>query len=151
MILWLMPVLLTLSFIIKKHDIRNEMKEELKRENLQKVVLKKNEVKWVDDHEIWINNRMFDIKSKKIEGGVFIFIGLFDEEETELMQNENEAEEKKNDKTLVQFLKLIDNSFYNYLLQFYSHFESDDLAFFYSSPEINFPFCEIITPPPQGL
>lgn len=149
MILWLMPILLTLSFIIKRHTIRSEMKENLKAENLQKVVLKKSEVKWVDDHEIWVNNQLFDIKTKSSEDGVFTFTGIFDENETELMQNEKEAEEKDNENTLIRFLKLINNSYYNCLSPWHIALKINCASFPDKSSEIVSAFCEVITPPPQ--
>lgn len=142
-------MLFTIFFLIRKQDIRNRMKDELKTRSLETIVIPEKKVKWMDKHEIWVNNRMFDICTQKFENGIFTFTGLFDDEETELMIKEKETKEKNKDKLLAQFIQSIQNLFCN------SASEEDQIkalsfsSCLFISLKIIPPFLEINTPPPQ--
>ncbi len=127
------------------------MKEELGKRQLQTIVIPENEVTWMDKHEIWVNNSMFDIQTRKLENGVYTFTGLYDEDETRLVEKERNAAGKSHEqhKLLARLLKslpvfcceleeglsLLPNKIY------YS-------CFMLTHPVS--PFREILTPPPQS-
>lgn len=75
------------------------MKQELKYQTLQTVIVSENEVVWMDKHEIWVNNSMFDIHTKKLESGIYTFTGLYDKDETMLVEMERNAAGKIKSKT----------------------------------------------------
>lgn len=126
------------------------MKEELQHRSLVTLKVAASEVQWMDDHEIWINNSMFDISSKKLENGIYTFTGLYDKEETLLVKKEREVPAKNAARThlLAQFFKHLpigcavepasansisrerDFNLYNFLI-------------------LENPLKEILTPPPQ--
>ncbi|MBP7316102.1 MAG: hypothetical protein KA968_12865, partial [Chitinophagaceae bacterium] len=108
-LLGLSPLLFTLFISIKKEQIHYKMKMEFEKGALQTVVLPENKVVWMDKHEIWVNNSMFDIATKKLENGIYTFTGLYDEDETSLVEKEKESSEKNNeqDKRLSQLLKTL--------------------------------------------
>ena len=58
----LMPVLFTLLFLLRQQLIRHEMKEKLETSLLQTITIQVKK-KWceIDEHEIWFNDKMFDI------------------------------------------------------------------------------------------
>lgn len=74
------------------------MGKELGIRELQIVVIPENEVTWMDDHEIWVNNSMFDIQTKKLENGIYTFTGLYDAEETLLVEQERKEAGKADEK-----------------------------------------------------
>ena len=117
---------------------------------LQTVVLPENKVVWMDKHEIWVNNSMFDIATKKLENGIYTFTGLYDEDETSLVEKEKESSEKNNeqDKRLSQLLKTL--PIFCSLFKESYQFEKPYSLFFSFVPERHEkPFKKILVPPPQ--
>jgi len=91
----LTPLLLPISIDIKEQIIQWRMEEALeKTATLQTIILPEQEVIWKDKHEIWVNEQMFDISSKKLENGVYTFTGLYDRDETLLVKQEKESSGK---------------------------------------------------------
>ncbi len=126
------------------------MKQQFEIQTLQTVVQTESEVIWMENDEIWVNNRLFDVKSKNLENGIYSFIGLFDEDETNLQEIEktNSEKGKEQNKLLAQLL--------NYLPIFCS--QQNELnhtlrpcnflnSFVQKSTKT--PFMEILIPPPQ--
>ena len=64
--LGLWPILLAFYFTIRETLIHWEMKKKLESHELQTVIVPESEVIWMEDHEIWVNNSMFDIQTKKL-------------------------------------------------------------------------------------
>jgi hypothetical protein len=105
--LGLVPLLFIFILGIKKHDIRNRMKQKLESQSLQTIRIQEDEVNWMDEREIWVHNSLFDIHTKKLEKGIYTFTGLYDREETRLVELERKAAGKKKEqnKLLAQFFK----------------------------------------------
>jgi len=147
-----MPLLFILAFHVKQYDIRHRMKEKLENQLLQTIVIPEEDVIWVEGHEIWVNDRMFDIKSKKLENGIYTFMGLYDDEETALMKNTKDQRGKDNEenKLLTQFLKCIYTVFYSVRAETRDPGcqHEYELSFYTAMPVTQ--FREILTPPPQG-
>ncbi|MBL0304944.1 MAG: hypothetical protein IPQ25_02605 [Chitinophagaceae bacterium] len=149
-LLGLVPLLFILLITLKKHDIRHRMKEKIGQQQLQTIVLSEAEVIWMDKHEIWVNNSMFDIHTKNLDTGIYTFTGLYDEEETMLVEKERTAAGENNDQTklLAQLFKC---------LPVFCNQDTDivDLNFQYNSynqivhPNPIYQFREILTPPPK--
>lgn len=127
------------------------MKKKLESNALQTVVIPAEKVIWMDDHEIWINESMFDIRTRKLEDDIYTFTGMYDAEETALVLKQQKTTKKQSDqdKLLIQILNCLKN--------LYS--ESAEKPFTaFSSPGTHqsFPFSRlpdfvpaIPTPPPQ--
>jgi hypothetical protein len=144
------PLLFVLVVSIKKNDIHRQMKEKLKSQHLQTIILPENEVTWMDKHEIWVNNSMFDIHSKKLENGIYTFTGLYDDDETELVEQERNAAGKNNEqnKLLAQLFKCLPgfcNEYTEIATPLPDHYSYNSLI----SPIPISQFREILTPPPQ--
>jgi len=149
-LLGLSPLLFVLFISIKKEQIHYKMKMEFEKGALQTVVLPENKVVWMDKHEIWVNNSMFDIATKKLENGIYTFTGLYDEDETSLVEKEKESSEKNNeqDKRLSQLLKTL--PIFCSLFKESYQFEKPCSLFFSFVPERHEkPFKKILVPPPQ--
>lgn len=126
------------------------MKGRLETEKLQTIVLPEEKVIWMDKHEIWVNEHMFDIHSKKLENGVYTFTGLYDEDETELVKKERKTTDDNNgqDKLLVQFFKNLP-ALYDPAIGDINIPTSHYFFNFFGSQHSISQYKEIITPPPQ--
>jgi hypothetical protein len=104
----------------------------------------------MDKHEIWVNNCMFDIHTKKLEKGIYTFTGLFDNDETVLVEQERKAAGKNNEqnKLLVQFFKCLPGYCEQYTEITCPSSQYDRYNTLISPTALN-QFREILTPPPQ--
>ncbi len=128
------------------------MEERMKLEQgLQTVVLPEDDIVWMDKHEIWVNNQMFDIHSKKIENGIYTFTGLYDADETFLVEQQQDATEKdeEDDKLLIHFLKSLHNIYYNPPQEFYPISEEIKNQYYITNSALATQAADILTPPPQ--
>ena len=128
------------------------MKEKLETSLLQTITINEKEVVWMDDHEIWVNEHMFDIQTKKLENGMYTFTGLYDEEETTLVKKDKDTTEKNNEENqlLLSLFELLETTFIeneaNSLLTDLTIIEYRPLILQHMSS----PFINILTPPPQA-
>jgi len=148
------PVLFTLFFLIKQQVIRHEMKERLEEEAVCTIRVSEKDIVWVKyKKEIIVDGKMFDIKSFTKVNDVFIFTGLYDDDETELVKNfENDFNRKNNhsNQLLSELFKMIQSQFC----------DNPDQATIYPRQNTTYinltlsntlsPFINILTPPPQG-
>ncbi len=147
-----MPVIFTLLFLCKQQMIRHEMKEKLETSLLQTITINEKDVVWMDDHEIWVNELMFDIHTKKLENGMYTFTGLYDEEETNLVKKHKDTTEKNNEEKqlLSSLFQLLQSSFIDNEA---SSLITDHTITEYRSlilQPMSSPFINILTPPPQA-
>ncbi len=150
----MLPVLLVLLFIYKRDSIRHHMKEELEKQSLQVVIVKKKDIVWVKPgKEIFLNGKMFDIKTSETKNGYTTFKGLYDEEETALKKLLDEGWGKKGtDKTNVisHFFQLLKGIFNekdildNICLREATYYNS------YPNSKLKSSYIPILTPPPQA-
>lgn len=81
----LMPLLLSVGYLLKKLVLEKRMENKLEQGSLQKLVLKFNEFQWMKkDKEILIAGKFFDIKSYRIVNNTLEVTGIFDHEESKL-------------------------------------------------------------------
>jgi hypothetical protein len=147
----LAPLLFSLFITVEKYRIRKSMKEAFETHDLQTLRVPQNQVKWMDDHEIWINEKMFDILGSKLEDGVYTFTGLYDHEETKLVKMEKQGSpvNEKQTALLAQAFKSLPAFVieHNQLLQ--------PIPVTEYSCHKNFPaengFHKVITPPPRAF
>jgi hypothetical protein len=147
-----MPVIFTLLFLYKQQLIRHEMKEKLEISLLQTITINEKDVVWMDDHEIWVNEHMFDIQTKKLENGIYTFTGLYDEEETNLVKKHKDTTEKNNEKN--QLLSSLFQLLQSVFIEDDANSLNTDLIMAEYRPLIlqhmASPFINILTPPPQA-
>ena len=128
------------------------MKEKLETSLLQTITINEKDVVWMDDHEIWVNEHMFDIQTKKLENGIYTFTGLYDEEETNLVKKHKDTTEKNNEETqlLSSLFQLLQSAF----IEDEANSLITDLIITEYRPLIlqhmSSPFINILTPPPQA-
>ena len=80
------PLVGVLLFSVEQKIVQHEMLDELENQQLQTLTVYKDEIHWEKKgKEIWINNRLFDIKSFKKINDNYFFTGLFDDNETALI------------------------------------------------------------------
>ncbi|MDZ4808487.1 MAG: hypothetical protein SGI96_09465 [Bacteroidota bacterium] len=150
LLLGFVPLLFVLFITIRKYDIHKRMKEKLESQHLQTIIIQENVVTWMDKHEIWVNNSMFDIHTKKLENGICTFTGLYDDDETILVEQERNAAGKNNEQTklLVQLFKCLP-AFCNEHSEIHNPLSEHDCYSPLISPMPTSQFREILTPPPQ--
>lgn len=85
---------------VQRLVVKHEMAERLEAQNLQTIKLPSDKVRWYEENkEIIIDGKLFDVKSfTQQPDDMFLFTGLFDEEETDI-KNEVEKLLQKNDNT----------------------------------------------------
>ncbi len=107
------PLLLVIFFLVKEQVIQVQMKKKLESHELQTVIVPEEKVIWMDDHEIWVNESMFDIRTQKLENGVYTFTGMYDADETALVQQQQKTTKSQSDqhKQLVQTFHCLKNVF----------------------------------------
>lgn len=104
-----LPMLMPALYEMQKWEIKKEMLGLLKERKLHTVRIPASDVVWMDDHEIWVNEHMFDIASSELADGIYTFTGLYDEEETRLVKmqmqtGEEESDDKQRIRQIVKFL-----------------------------------------------
>lgn len=91
------PLFFYAGFVIKQHNIRSSMKQQLKKQLLQTVTVSKHNLVWYDDgKEVSINGRMFDVVTVKEQGENIILTGLYDTDEDKLHDALDKAMQQKN-------------------------------------------------------
>lgn len=148
------PLLFFVFTEIKQQAIQHNMKQLLETKMLQVVVVAENNIHWVKKgKEILINGRMFDVKSiYKGSHGKIVFSGLYDDDET-LLVNEVQKKQQHANNT---GSKLLSQLFQ--LLQVIPGNQSEEFSKLSIPSNNNFPKFEqrlstqciaILTPPPQ--
>ena len=109
LLLSLWPLLTAFYFTIKETVIRHRMEKMLQSHVLQTVSVPEKEVIWMDDHEIWVNESMFDIRTKKLENGIYTFTGMYDADETLLVKQHQKSTKKQTgeERMLIQLLQCL--------------------------------------------
>lgn len=155
MLMGCIPWLFVLLFCIHQQRIRHQMKEKLE-ENIphHTVCIPDDEINWVEKgKEIWVNGKMFDIKTAHHENGITTFTGLYDEDETALKIKLDQDWKKRssNDSQLLSdFFQTLQNVFFEVgnnekiNIPVVRH-----LSLFYI-PHLCSPYKTILTPPPQA-
>ena len=88
--------------------IRQRMEKALDKEPLTTISLPAAEVVWYEEgREIMVQGQMFDIKSYAVKDGLFTAVGIFDKEETEVVNlMKGHWSEEDQQRLLVQILVL---------------------------------------------
>lgn len=147
------PLIYILIFKFQQQSIRHKMEERLEASVLHTICIPENKVQWMKKgKEIKVDGKMFDIKSFHIQNGVYVFTGLYDEEETALRDNLQYEQEKnsQNSKQFTQLFQLL-QSIYNDPQHdtFFPVTKSGPDMINYNSALIT-QFISIITPPPRA-
>jgi hypothetical protein len=81
------PLLFTIGWQVKQQVIRHRMHEALENSLVHTLVLTPQELSWaIEGKELIINGRLFDVKEISASAnGTFEIKGLFDDEETQLL------------------------------------------------------------------
>lgn len=79
------PLLLLLFLQLQQKAMQSDMQTRLRHHSLHTVIVDEAAVRWVKKNkEIWLGDRMFDIKYFEKKDGKYIFHGLYDSEETQI-------------------------------------------------------------------
>lgn len=151
LLLGLCPLLLVIFITVQKDIVRQRMKEKLETESLQTIVLAEKDIVWMDKHEIWVNNQLFDIHNRTLKDGVYTFTGLYDDDETSLVELQQNATDKdeEDDKSVNHFFKSFHTIFHNTTQEFYIFSLALPYKYCIASSSLMTQTNEIPTPPPQ--
>lgn len=148
-----MPLVYTLFMGIPQKTIQQKMKRRLETQFLHSISVPENEIQWIKDgKEIWVNGRMFDIKSSALRNGVYVFSGLYDEEETALLEQiqKDQQNNNTNSKQLVQLFQLLQSFYNNPQEEIVSPENIPGIKFIPDASPLASQFISIFTPPPQA-
>ena len=107
------PLIYILTFKVQQHTIRHKMNARLEANVLHTICIPEHDVHWMKNgKEISVNGKMFDIKSFHINEGVYVFKGLYDDEETALREQLQKEQETNstNSKQLTRLFQLLQSS-----------------------------------------
>lgn len=128
------------------------MKEKMEVAQLHTIVLADDEIQWAKaGEEIWIDGKMFDVKSINNKDGFTTFKGLFDNEETLLKQNFKRDWEKSKSNQNHLFSQLFQTLQNIYFITSDTH-KAEEIKLLHShnfhTTKLLSQFLEIHTPPP---
>jgi hypothetical protein len=149
-----MPLAYTLFMGIQQRVIQHRMKERLETQFLHNITVAEKDVHWMEDEkEIWVNGRMFDIESSHLQNGVYVFSGLYDEEETALMDRlqKDYHNNSTNSKQLVQLFQFLQSCYNNPQEEIVLPENIPGDKFIPESSPLASQFISIFTPPPQAF
>jgi hypothetical protein len=147
-----MPLVYTLIVGIPQQAIRHKMKERLETQFLHTISVTENEVQWRrDGEEIWVNGRMFDIRSFHLQHGVYFFSGLYDNDETAFLDHlqKDQKNNSENNKQLVQLFQLLQSVYNNPQEEIIFPENIPAGRFIQGTSPLAFQYISIFTPPPQ--
>jgi hypothetical protein len=149
-----LPVLFTLTFLFRQQLIRHEMKEKLEKESVCIIAVPVENVVWFKyKKEIIIDGRMFDVKSFSSANGIVIFKGLYDDDETALVEYLEKNLNKKNTPTnrlLTDLFQLLQSIYNENALESITVPTNIPSYANLTLLHISSPFINIVTPPPQA-
>jgi hypothetical protein len=149
----LLPFVYCILPQIKQQQLKNSARQRLEEHLINRITLSSAQFQWTDlGREISINGSLFDVKSYSSKNGQFTFTGLFDKEETTLVNKlkDNWTNHEKEDKTLALLFQVLQcvyhasasgETFDHALLSQYHAMAADKVCLIPA---------EILTPPPQG-
>jgi hypothetical protein len=153
LILAAIPLFYTLIFRFEQLVIRRKMKEKLESQLLHTITLTKKDVQWIEEgKEILITGEMFDIKSSVLSHGYYSFTGLYDKEETSLinqLENTQKQTSSSNNKflfKLFQWLQFVYNVSKHNGNFAYNDFNQEYLLI---TPALSEQFIGVAIPPPK--
>ncbi|MDQ3844060.1 MAG: hypothetical protein M3342_08620 [Bacteroidota bacterium] len=113
-----LPYLFFVAFLVQQQYIRWSMKEALERSHLQTINIPANEAQWIKKgKEILIKGHLFDVERIQEENGQLSLQGLFDDAETALVKQLDNAcreKNKNNSFAFASFFQLLSNCFYQW-------------------------------------
>jgi len=147
-----LPVLFTLFFLFKQQSIRHKMKEKLEKEFLHTITVPKEEIMWEEfNKEIKVEDKLFDVKSFSEKNGSYIFLGLFDNEETALNNLlEKDTDDKNENELLAQLFQCLQSPCISLSFDSCIITDHNKISYFPILLYIPSPFRNIPTPPPQA-
>jgi len=103
-----MPLLVSLSLLVRQQFIHHEMLEQLEAKNLTTVMVRKTNVKWIrENREIEINGKLFDVKEITEQGNNYLIRGLYDEKEALLLHTLKKAQQSSGNRPVHQLVSKI--------------------------------------------
>ncbi len=128
------------------------MKEKMETKQLHTIVLADDEIQWAKvGEEIWIDGKMFDIKSIESNGGYTTFKGLFDDEETILKQTfkkDWEKSQKSQNHIFSQLFQSLRNIYFTTIYNAFIEETKVTHILTSSASKLLSQYLEIHTPPP---
>jgi hypothetical protein len=147
------PLVYTLFIGIPQKVIQHKMQERLETQLLHTISVAESDIQWIrDGKEIWVDGQMFDIRSFHLKDGKYLLSGLYDKEETALLEQiqKNEQNNTTNSKQLLQLFQLL-QSFYNSpQAEMISSANFPGMKVIPDASPLTSQYISIFTPPPQA-
>ena len=87
LLLLAIPVLFSVTVLLKQKIVQYQREERLGKERLQTITVSSKNIFWIKPgKEVLFDGKLFDVKSFKTEGGIISLTGFFDNKEDILVQ-----------------------------------------------------------------
>ncbi len=153
----LLPLLLSLVFLVQQLRVKTSMKKELEKQYLQTLRLPLNELHWMEKgKELKIGNELFDVKTWSIQNNEAVLTGLYDKKEKDLhlelekIFNQPCTGDHSGNSPVVNFIfafNSCENSFFNYQS---SSFTKNNIFCLTPTPSLSASITEPLPLPPNA-
>jgi len=148
-----MPLLVLSSLQAKQLYIKYTMEERLEAGLLKTIFIPQQEFKRLNSHEILVDNKLFDVKTLHATKNGFVATGVFDEEETAVLQQiekTSSADGLKDTPVFAQIFQLLQG--YYFQSDSDVHVAAVSTTELFQNPISPLPafFQQVISPPPQA-
>lgn len=149
--LLLLPLILIVALQLRQVFLFNTAYERMEEENIQTLVVETNRVVWKEEgSEVTIDGEYFDLVSWNLKEGKYTFTGVFDKEETAVV---NMLEKQSATGNFISRLMVFSQCLaaivlFSFFFSFFPYLQKP-FAFFLNT--YKFLFKTIITPPPKAI
>ncbi len=99
-----LPFFYTVVMQLKQKQLKLHAQERLERQFLQTVILPSGKLKWNEKgKELLIDGRLFDVKSYKFENDKVVLKGIYDDEESILLEQLENAWDQSQSEKIIGF------------------------------------------------
>lgn len=147
--------LLVLSFLqLQQLYIQHGREERLEAGLLKTLLISRNDFKQLNRHEILVANKLFDVKELKVTKNGVLVTGVFDEEETAVLQHlekTNSTGDAKDSPVFAQAFQLFQEFYFQPAAE--THLIAASVIEVFQNPIPTLPtrYLQVVSPPPQVL
>ncbi len=153
----LLPLLLSMGFLIQQFRVKTSMKKNLEKQYLQTARVPLADLHWVEKgKELRIGDELFDVKTWSVQNNEAVLIGLYDKKEKDLhleldkIITRQSTGDNANTAAISSFIfafNSCENSFFSYQP---SYFTKSNIFCLTPTPSLSVVFAEPLPLPPNA-
>ena len=148
----LLPLFFSTGLQVFQLYLKHRVEKRLEKESLVTISCPVQKIKWIEDgREIMVEGQMFDVKTYRIENGIFIGSGVYDEDETKAMELFKNFNEKEQNYLLIHLL-LYSQLFVAVAFGIFLIVYNQSCRYrLYGIQPLPYPYAHPLVPPPRPL